>query len=520
MEVYMKKLLRRYLLISAMVFGLVLCVSSQEVEASVVGQIPLQVVDDIDNTPYPKMANVDYYHYTYINRTEFTIDSPGEVRAIFREDIRAKSIGSVWISTDIYGKDIIGKIGYFTGEETLISWFLEKGTYYMFSSYGDMLTENNFNQGNYTSVSVALLFEKSRTQESKTTTSFVSSHSIKLNETFRGFLSTISPSDYYSFTLSKRANVTIGYSFDASNPLDERIGYCTLYDSNELYLAEASYLPTDRGQKTLTYMLEPGSYYVRLNGILGNTTLNISPMYYDVELTKSEEKAWTTEPMDINIDTSIDYSEIVVLFRDVKKSLINRDSYWSSENKAYIPLDGETFTAEDSGVYSIRITDLQGNNTMKKIEVTNIDITEPEIEGVEDGLSYNKPVTITWSDDQSGIDNKKTKLNGKRVKTGIEVKDEGKYVLEVYDKLGNGREIEFNIDYTAPTTNIKNKKTYNDIVIAQINDNVSGVKRLVVNNIEQAVVSPTLYFYLDGEYVLEIWDNADNYRKLEFKIKK
>ena len=37
----------------------------------------------------------------------------------------------------------------------------------MFSSYGDMLTENNFNQGNYTSVSVALLFEKSRTQESK-----------------------------------------------------------------------------------------------------------------------------------------------------------------------------------------------------------------------------------------------------------------------------------------------------------------------------------------------------------------
>ena len=157
---------------------------------------------------------------------------------------------------------------------------------------------------------------------------------------------------------------------------------------------------------------------------------------------------------------------------------------------------------------------------MKKIEVTNIDITEPEIEGVEDGLSYNKPVTITWSDDQSGIDNKKTKLNGKRVKTGIEVKDEGKYVLEVYDKLGNGREIEFNIDYTAPTTNIKNKKTYNDIVIAQINDNVSGVKRLVVNNIEQAVVSPTLYFYLDGEYVLEIWDNADNYRRLEFKIKK
>ena len=169
------------------------------------------------------------------------------------------------------------------------------------------------------------------------------------------------------------------------------------------------------------------------------------------------KKSLTTEPMDINIDTSIDYSEIVVLFRDVKKSLINRDSYWSSENKAYIPLDGETFTAEDSGVYSVRITDLQGNNTMKKIEVTNIDITEPEIEGVEDGLSYNKPVTITWSDDQSGIDNKKTKLNGKRVKTGIEVKDEGKYVLEVYDKLGNGREIEFNIDYTAPTTNIKNK---------------------------------------------------------------
>ena len=267
-------------------------------------------------------------------------------------------------------------------------------------------------------------------------------------------------------------------------------------------------------------MLQPGTYYIRLHGILGNTILNLTPMYYDIELTASKVKGWTTEEIDVYIDTSIEYSEIAVLLRDVKSTLINNDSYWSNENKAYVQLDGVTFPAKESGNNCVRITDIYGNNTIEKIKVSNIDITEPKIEGVEDAMSYNKPITITWFDEQSGIDKEKTKLNGKKVKSGIEVKEEGKYVLEVFDIVGNSSTIEFNMDFTAPTTNIKNNKTYTDMVILQIKDNVSGVKKVVVDNMEQAAVYSSLYFYLDGEYVVEIWDNSDNYRKVEFKIKK
>ena len=157
---------------------------------------------------------------------------------------------------------------------------------------------------------------------------------------------------------------------------------------------------------------------------------------------------------------------------------------------------------------------------MKKIKISNIDITEPEIEGVEDKAYYDKAIAITWSDEQSGIDKEKTKLNGKKVKSGVKVKKEGKYVLEVVDKVGNSVTTEFYIDFTAPTTNIENNKTYRDIVILQIKDNVSGVKKVVVDNMEQAAVNSSLYFYMNGEYVVEIWDNSDNYKKVEFKVKK
>lgn len=519
----MKKLVRRSLLMSAIVIGIVLLFSSQEVHASSLRDIPVQVVDDINNTPYPKMTKQDFYYYNQINRTEFTIESPGEVRAIFRVDLRAKSSessGSAWVSTDIDGNNIVGKMEYFEGAETGISWFLDKGKYYMFTTYGEMPTEENYYQVNSTTISIALLFEKARTHELMTSTSFVNTNTLKLDETYRGFISNTSPSDYYAFRLRRKASVTIDYSFDASNSVNDEVGYCTLYDSDELFLIDGSYLPSDRGQQSITYLLEPGTYYIRLNGILGNTTLKITPMYYDIELTGSGKKGWTTEERDIHIDTSIEYSDIVVLHRDVKESLLNNNNLWSRENKAYVPVDGETFTAEDSGIYSVRITDIFGNHTMEKIEVSNIDITKPEIDGVKNNKSYVKPITISWSDEQSGIDADKTTLNGKKVKSGVKVKDEGKYVLKVYDKVGNKKTIKFNIDVSAPTVNVKNGATYKDIVILQIKDNVSGIKKVTVDNVEQAVAYSTLYFYLDGEYVVEIWDNADNYRKVEFKIKK
>lgn len=517
----MRKLVRRFLLISAMLVGVLFCLSGREAKASS-GYLPLalQVVDDINNTPYPKMTEQSIYYYNQINRTEFNIESPGEVRAIFRVNPSSKSSGKVWISTDFEGIDIIGKVEYFEAAETGISWFLEKGKYYMSYTYGEEPTIENDYRVSTDTINVALLFEKSRTQEINTTTNFIKTNLIIRDEVYKGFISHTSPSDYYSFTLDKKANVTIGYSFDTANVVKDEVGYCTIFDENEFFLTDGSYLVSDRGQQKITYMLEPGKYYIRLNGILGNTTLKISAMYYDVTLKATGKKTWTTEERDIHIDTSIDYSNIVVLYRDVKESLLDNDGFWSSENKAYVPIDGETFTAKDSGVYSVRVTDVHGNNTMEKIEVSNIDITEPEIEGAEHGISYLKPIEITWFDDQSGIDMNKTTLNGKKVKSGIKIKDEGKYVLEVYDKLGNSSIIKFNIDSTAPTTNLQNGKTYKNMVILQIKDNVSGIKKVIVDNVEQSAVYSTLYFYLDGEYEVEIWDKADNYRKVEFKIKK
>lgn len=108
----------------------------------------------------------------------------------------------------------------------------------------------------------------------------------------------------------------------------------------------------------------------------------------------------------------------------------------------------------------------------------------------------------------------------KKVKSGIKVSEEGKYTLKVFDKVGNSETITFYIDKTAPTINVQNGKTYSDTVTLRFRDNVSGIQKITIDNVE---ISPsrTIYScYLSGDYVVELWDNADNYRRVEFSIKK
>lgn len=494
-------------------FLLMICcfhfISVNKAEASVISNIELQEVDDLDNTPYPDTTTV-YYEYEHESYVEFTIDKPGQVKAFFRCDIDSKTSGNVWISTDKLGNDIIGTVSKFSGSESEISWFLESGTYYMYMALTHYPYEAN----------VALLFEKSKVIEDKVSTSFQDSLKINLKDTKKGFLSNINPNDYYSFEVEKKANVAIKYMFDTTAGVNQEFGGCTLYDKNELFLGEGSYAISDKGLKEFHYLLEPGIYYIKLHGLYGNTALQIDPMYYDITLTADTNGAWTRKPVEVNIDTGIDYSGIIVLSKDVKESLIDKASVWTETNPAFVKLDGESFEAKDSGIYSVRITDKFGNHSMEKIEISNVDITKPTIKGVANKKYYKNTVTITWLDKQSGINGSKTTLNGKRVTSGIKVSKEGKYTLKVYDKVGNYTTVVFYIDYTAPTAGVVNGKTYSESVTLKFKDNISGISRITVDNQEVTASGNTYYCYISGEYTVELWDKAGNYRKITFYIKK
>jgi uncharacterized protein YceK len=114
-----------------------------------------------------------------------------------------------------------------------------------------------------------------------------------------------------------------------------------------------------------------------------------------------------------------------------------------------IKVDGETVKGKttDSGV-SIKLTDGKHKVTIKtanaqKTFTVKVDSTKPTVSVKEKKSSYTKPVTITFSDDGSGI--KKATLNGKKIKNGTTVKKAGDYTLKVTDKAGNTKTVKFTI---------------------------------------------------------------------------
>ena len=528
----MKKKLKKIILFTMVVVAVNFISVPTEAQASSTGaQVPLQVVDELDNHRYPKMTKVRYTSGSYINTSEFTLDSPGQLNAVISEDImtaiRQRNMalwggpdaveyqfgGYAWISADSSGNSMVGNIRRFSDSRTDMTWFLEEGTYYLCTIYDSAAYSGDAN--------MALLFEKANLGGQKLGTSFANSRNISLNEVANGFISDMRPNNYYSFHLNKEATVAINFLFDTSFAVEEDLGYCGLYDVNELMIEEATYVKGDRGLNSFTYLLEPGTYYIKMNGMRGNTLLSLDAMYYGIEITADSDGSWTDEGVGVYIDTIIDFTDISVIYGDVKEGLINNEFIWSEESENYIQIDGEaSFTAEENGVYSVRVTDKYGHNTMEKIKISNIDIAEPEIEGVEDGMAYQDPVTITWTDDGSGIDGNKTRLNGKKVKSGIKVTKEGKYTLEVYDKVGNYETVEFYIDKTAPTVNVQNGRTYNGSVTLRFKDNVSGISKIAIDNIEVSSTRSMYHCYLEGEYTVELWDNADNYKKVVFTIRK
>lgn len=528
MVIKMKRIMRILTLMVIVACSVNFILFTKEAKAEVKVNVPVQVVDEVDNYPYPDTTTI-YYDNDWKSNSSFTISTAGQLKAVFHCQMDSDITGNIWLSSDIYGRSIIGEITKISGNLTEVSWFLESGTYYINTNMIQPTTKVLIDGRYYVNATVsattpilnmALLFEGSRVIELDPTSSFESSYPLQYNNTAICFLTNMNPVDYYTFNLTKKASVTFKYSFDTSAAANDAIGYCGVYDSNELLLKEGTYTNTSEATQEFTYLLEPGTYFVKLNGMLGNSTLKIEPKYCDISLTAVTKGSWTKKHIHVNIDTSIDYSDIIVLYKDVKDTLLDNNVMWSKTNKAYVELDGESFIAKKSGTYSVRITDQYGNNTMKKIKISNIDVTAPKIKGVTDSKSYKKSVTLTWTDTQSGINKNKATLNGKVVSSGTKITKEGKYTLKVYDKIGNCKTVEFCIDHTAPTANVQSGKTYTDYISLKFKDNVSGIEKIVVDGVELSTTNYTMYCYLDGEYTIELWDKAGNYKKYEFTIRK
>jgi hypothetical protein len=120
----------------------------------------------------------------------------------------------------------------------------------------------------------------------------------------------------------------------------------------------------------------------------------------------------------------------------------------------------KSYTIKKAGRYTITVKDKAGNKATYKL---TIDKTKPTVKGVKNNGSYNKAVTIKFSDNKNGSGIKKATLNGKTIKSGKKVSANGTYTLNVTDKAGNKTTVKFTIDKTKQTvTDKNNNETYTD----------------------------------------------------------
>ena len=107
-----------------------------------------------------------------------------------------------------------------------------------------------------------------------------------------------------------------------------------------------------------------------------------------------------------------------------------------------VKVNGESVTATEidtkkDGQYEIYVKTANSEKTVKFIK----DSKKPVVSGVKNGKTYKKDVTVTFSDDASGI--KTAKLNGKKIKSGKKITKKGSYTLKVSDKAGNKTTVKF-----------------------------------------------------------------------------
>jgi len=100
---------------------------------------------------------------------------------------------------------------------------------------------------------------------------------------------------------------------------------------------------------------------------------------------------------------------------------------------------GNSFYASKDGKNKVTATTATGK---KKTVTFYVDRKKPTT-NIKNNKTYKKTVKITFKDSISGI--KKATLNGKKIKSGKKVKNNGTYTLKITDKAGNVKTVKFTI---------------------------------------------------------------------------
>ncbi len=286
-----------------------------------------------------------------------------------------------------------------------------------------------------------------------------------------------------------------------------------------------------------TISIEPGREVIGNYSVQENCTINIfikdeqgyTYMYTRNLIGINDPEPEPNEPPTIMLTQNIENPKQIDVTVQGDKSTIDEVKWASGEqNITYFATNGirigqdkvgvvinTEFTINATGTYTVYARDENDNESIKTIEITNIDetppteedTTPPQVNGLEDNGIYNHSVTPTIVDEHlAEIYLTKDGIDVEGYQNGDTIEDEGKYVLNAVDEAGNEIVVRFTIDKTAPQIIINQKNTDNENVevTMTLSDKFTDIHMVKVAQGEQAIE----YFENGGqELTLQKEDN-------------
>lgn len=316
-----------------------------------------------------------------------------------------------------------------TGDKAGISvqkYALDKGTYYIAirtDRYSSSSSSTIYVDG---TAEFIVYYQQLASNETYRPSSKGKENLITLGSKFRGVLTIPNPKDYYMFELKERALLKINFMYDSKNNAK-----FILYGSDRQELMNRTFQGNNVENSVLKY-LERGIYYCSVETVAkddgGSTVLQLSQTVYPLELKQIN----TTTNSYINVET-IAYPKEV---RYIKGDLSSYEISGSKWNNGKVITNEMKFGVNETGVYTVRVTDEYNNMFIETIKVTKCDTKAPKKPTIK---SYAAGSIII-----SGTAEKNTDIiitiNNKQYTCTAD--DKGNYSCDLNNVLAKGNKIE------------------------------------------------------------------------------
>lgn len=496
--------------------------STVKAAALQIPNVKTTIVSDLDTAKFPSTyTSFGYYLY---NGTDLVIPIDltnlrgGTVKVWFAINSKVSGGGQARI-TDNYTiySSYSGTYNIDSNRNTISAWLEGGKVYYCVLNWSGIAEKEFIANDDF---AVAVLYEDGNSEEMNPINDKNTPNILTKGVATKGFISYNSGRDYYLFTVTNNTAVTLTYSFDGSRN-DNGSGNITVYDSNGISVIKQTTVDRNSANRYNDMSLDlgtlkAGNYIIEMSGLYGRTSIKYDTTNYDIKFRETtDEKTGKTH---VQVLTEFDYSEINCVNEEIPEMFINSNEIWNNSYEKRVPVVNGKFEVETGGTYTVRVIGKNGKSYLATYNTAYRDNEGPTITGVANGEAYKKGKTIKFNDD-SGI--KSATLNGRNIKSGIRISEEGEYTLIVTDNANNTVKITFWIDYTAPVIiGFQNGKTYSTGgLLGWEDNNMDGIAYVLIDGKEADVKSvKEQYISTAGTHNIIVRDKAGNETTCKFTI--